>query len=53
MVGLKNRSRTQKFHPKVVNPRDIAGERKEEEEIFKYKATFIYFGVQKSKTIFQ
>ena len=28
MVGLKKRSHTQKSHPKVVNPRDIAGERK-------------------------
>ena len=29
MVGLKRkRSHTQKSHPKVVNPRDIAGERK-------------------------
>ena len=27
MVGLKKRSHTQKSHPKVVNPRDIAGER--------------------------
>ena len=28
MVGLKKRSHMQKSHPKVVNPRDIAGERK-------------------------
>ena len=28
MVGLKKRSHTQKSHPRVVNPRDIAGERK-------------------------
>ena len=28
MVGLKNGHHTQKSHPKVVNPRDIAGERK-------------------------
>ena len=28
IVGLKNGSHTQKSHPKVVNPRDIAGERK-------------------------
>ena len=28
MVGLKKRSHTQKSDPKVVNPRDIAGERK-------------------------
>ena len=28
MVGLKKQSHTQKSHPKVVNPRDIAGERK-------------------------
>ena len=28
MVGLKKRSPTQKSHPKVVNPRDIPGERK-------------------------
>ena len=27
MVGLKERSHTQKSYPKVVNPRDIAGER--------------------------
>ena len=31
MVGLIN-SHTQKSHPKMVNPRDIAGEGKEEEE---------------------
>ena len=31
MVGLKNRSHTQKSHPKVVNPRDIAGERKKKQ----------------------
>ena len=28
MVGLKKRSRMQKSHPKMVNPRDIAGERR-------------------------
>ena len=28
MAGLKKRSHTQKSHPKVVNPRGIAGERK-------------------------
>ena len=32
MVGLKKRSHTQKSHPKVVNPRDIAGERKKKKE---------------------
>ena len=32
MVGLKNRSHTQKSHPKVVNPRDIAGERKKKKK---------------------
>ena len=30
MVGLKKRSHTQKSHPKVVNPRDIAGERQKQ-----------------------
>ena len=29
MVGLKKRSHTQKSHSKVVNPRDIAGEKKQ------------------------
>ena len=38
MVGLKKRSHTQKSHPKVVNPRDIAGERKKKK---KKKALFI------------
>ena len=28
MVALKKRSHMQKSHPKVVNPRDIAGERR-------------------------
>ena len=28
MVGLKKRSHMQKSHPKMVNPRDIAGERR-------------------------
>ena len=37
MVGLKKRSHTQKFHPKVVNLRDIAGERKKKKK--KKKAT--------------
>ena len=32
MVGLKKRSHTQKSHPKVVNPRDIAGERKKKKK---------------------
>ena len=32
MVGLKKRSHTQKSHPKIVNPRDIAGERRRREE---------------------
>ena len=29
---IKKRSRTQKSHPKVVNPRDIAGERKKKKK---------------------
>ena len=29
---IKKRSHTQKSHPKVVNPRDIAGERKKKKE---------------------
>ena len=32
MVGLKKRSHTQKSHPKVMNPRDIAGERKKKKK---------------------
>ena len=32
MVGLKKRSHTQKSHPKVVNPRDTAGERKKKKK---------------------
>ena len=36
MVGLKKRSHTQKSHPKVVNPRDIAGERKKKKKIYIY-----------------
>ena len=32
MVGLKKRSHTQKSHPKVVNPRDIGGERKKKKK---------------------
>ena len=32
MVGLKKRSHTQKSHPKVVNPKDIAGERKKKKK---------------------
>ena len=39
MVGLKKRSHTQKSHPKVVNPRDIAGERKKKKK--KKKKTFL------------
>ena len=31
-LGKKRRSRTQKSHPKVVNPRDIAGERKKKKK---------------------
>ena len=37
MVGLKKRSHTQKSHPKVVNPRDIAGERKKKKKKKKKK----------------
>ena len=37
MVGLKKRSHTQKSHPKVVNPRDIAGERKKKRKKKKKK----------------
>ena len=29
---IKKRSHTQKSHPKVVNPRDIAGERKKKKK---------------------
>ena len=32
MVGLKKRSHTQKSHLKIVNPRDIAGERKKKKK---------------------
>ena len=32
MLGLKKRSHTQNSHPKVVNPRDIAGERKKKKK---------------------
>ena len=32
MVGLKKWSHTQKSHPKVVNPRDTAGERKKKKK---------------------
>ena len=39
MAGLNKRSRTQKSHPKVVNPRDVAGERKKKKK--KKKKTFI------------
>ena len=39
MVGLKKRSHMQKSHPKVVNPRDIAGERKKKKK--KKKKTFL------------
>ena len=37
MVGLKKRSHTQKSHPKVVNPRDTAGERKKKKNLDKYR----------------
>ena len=39
MVGLKKRSHTQKSHPKVVKPRDIAGERKNKNKTKKYTDT--------------
>ena len=39
MVGLKKRSHTQKSHPKVVNPRDIAGERKNKKQKKSHKST--------------
>ena len=32
MVGLRKRSHMQKSHPQVVNPRDIAGERKKKKK---------------------
>ena len=32
MVGLKKQSHMQKSHPRVVNPRDIAGERKKKKK---------------------
>ena len=35
---IKKRSHTQKYHPKVVNPRDIAGERKKKKKKKKKKA---------------
>ena len=38
MVGLKKRSHTQKSHPQVVNPRDIAGERKKKKKKKKQSA---------------
>ena len=38
MVGLKKRSHTQKSHPKVVIPRDIAGERKEKKKRYWYSS---------------
>ena len=43
MVGLKKkRSHTQKSHPKVVNPRDIAGERKKKKKKKNRKAEIVY-----------
>ena len=43
MVGLKKRSHTQKSHPKVVNPRDIAGERKKKKIESKLTIQFLHF----------
>ena len=39
MVGLKKWSHTQKSHPKVVNPRDIAGERQKKKKNTRNKNT--------------
>ena len=47
MVGLKKRSHTQKSHPKVVNPRDVAGERKKK----KKKYIYIYIGSSHKKNL--
>ena len=43
MVGVKKRSHTQKSHQKVVNPRDIAGERKKKEtSMIQFSMTMLY-----------
>ena len=49
MVGLKKRSHTQKSHPKVVNPRDTAGELKKKKKKKKKKPS--HFCIRWRQTI--
>ena len=47
---IKKRSHTQKSHPKVVNPRDIAGERKKKKKKKKKKRKEVLYRVPSIKT---